>query len=209
MNDSSILSSQIELFFSFVTFLFLLSLFFFYQKRRLKNYEKKKQKQTEILLFIEKRPPRRDKGKTWRRWETPCYNIVGILRMCVYFYHAWWRTDKIRNNFRTKTEAGKINRLNEGTLTFSLFWNIPLSHLPCVGESKGFELLLSCKHFSLKSNEHLQTTVFHHANKNVTTIAPLFLTLKSMVHSQSTVFILHYPVCSFTHVCMLLTRLVT
>ena len=89
VNDSSILPSQIELFFSFVTFLFLLSLFFFYQKRRLKNYEKKKQKQTEILPFIEKRPPRRDKGKTWRTCETPCYNIVGILRMCVYSYHAW------------------------------------------------------------------------------------------------------------------------
>ena len=156
-----------------------------------------------------KLPPRRDKEKTWRTCETPCYNIVGILRMCVYSYHAWWRTDKIRNNFRTKTEAGKINRLNEGTLTFSFFWSIPLSHLPCVREWKEFELLLSCKHFSLRSNEHLQTIVFHHANKNVTTIVPLFLTLKTMVHSQSAVCILHCPVCSFTHVCMLLTRLVT
>ena len=136
-------------------------------------------------------------------------NIVGTLRMCTYSYHAWWCTDKIRNNFSTKTESKKINRINGGTLIFSFFWNIPLSHLPCVRQWKGFELLLSRKHFSLKSNEHLQTTVFHHANKNVTTIVPLFLTLKTMVHSQSTVFILHCPVCSFTHVCMLLTRLVT
>ena len=136
-------------------------------------------------------------------------NIVGTLRMCAYSYHAWWCTDKIRNNFSTKTESKKINRINGGTLIFSFFWNIPLSHLPCVRQWKEFELLLSCKHFSSKSNEHLQTIVFHHANKNVTTIVPLFLTLKTMVHTQSTVFILHCPVCSFTHVCMLLTRLVT
>ena len=30
-----------------------------------------------------------------------------------YSYHAWWRTDKIRNNFSTKTESEKINKLNE------------------------------------------------------------------------------------------------
>ena len=170
---------------------------------------KSKSKARYYSALSRKDPHAETKKKHGERVKTPCYNIVGILRMCAYSYHAWWRTDKIRNNFRTKTEAGKINRLNKGTLTFSFFWNIPLSHLPCVRESKGFELLLSCKHFSLKSNEHLQTTVFHHANKNVTTIVPLFLTLKTMVHSQSTVFILHCPVCSFTHVCMLLTRLVT
>ena len=34
---------------------------------------KENEKQTEILLFIEKRPPRRDEEKTWRKCETPGY----------------------------------------------------------------------------------------------------------------------------------------
>ena len=34
----------------------------------------------------------------------------------------------MRNNFPTKTESGKINRLNEGTLTFLFFINIPFGN---------------------------------------------------------------------------------
>ena len=50
--------------------------------------------------------------------------MFGILGTCVYSYHVWWRRNKIRNNFPTKTEAGKINWLNEGTLSFLFFKNI-------------------------------------------------------------------------------------
>ena len=39
--------------------------------------------------------------------------------MCVYSYHAWWRSNEIRINFLTKTESEKIKRINEGPLTFA------------------------------------------------------------------------------------------
>ena len=88
VNDSPILPSQIELFFSFFKFLFLLSLIF-HQKRRLINNEKKKQTQTEILLFIEKRPPRRDKEKTQRTCETTCYTAHFDI-LTSHFKHNKW-----------------------------------------------------------------------------------------------------------------------
>ena len=61
VNDSPILSSQIEFFFVFFLHSCFYYLWFFIKKRRLINNEREKQKQTEIL---EKRPPHRDKEKT-------------------------------------------------------------------------------------------------------------------------------------------------
>ena len=36
-----------------------------------------------------KDPHAETKEKHGQRVKPPCYNIVGILRMCVYSYHAW------------------------------------------------------------------------------------------------------------------------
>ena len=53
--------------------------------------------------------------------------------MCVYSYHAWWRSNKIRINFLTRTESEKIKRINEGTLTFVLK-NVPFGNGSCNGD---------------------------------------------------------------------------
>ena len=83
VNDSPILSSQIEFFFVFFLHSCFYYLWFFIKKRRLINNERKKQKQTEIL---EKRPPHRDKEKTLRTFETPCYTAHFDI-LTSYFKH--------------------------------------------------------------------------------------------------------------------------
>ena len=60
INDSPILSSQIE-FFLFFFYILVFNIFDFSSKKEDINNERKKQKQTEIL---EKRPSQRDKEKT-------------------------------------------------------------------------------------------------------------------------------------------------
>ena len=66
VNDSPILSSQIECFFFYFFYILVFIIFDLSSKKQDINNERKKHKhkQTEILLFIEKRPPHRDKENT-------------------------------------------------------------------------------------------------------------------------------------------------
>ena len=108
------------------------------KKETYKLWEEKAKANRDTTLYREKTPTqrrRKNMAKVWNprlhgifdilttqtlHWVSSLTIIVGILRMCVYSYHAWWRSNKIRINFLTKTESEKIKRINEGTLT--LIW---------------------------------------------------------------------------------------
>ena len=121
VNDSSILSSQIELFFSFVTFLFLLSLFFFIKKGDLKTMRRKSKSKPRYYSLSRKDPHAETKEKHGERVKPPAITQL-VVYGCVYTLITLGDVQiKFETTFVQKQKQGRLTDLTKAHLPFLCF----------------------------------------------------------------------------------------